>query len=68
MKDIKSPKLRMLRGKTVYNVEVSTAHGELLELTFTDGTTLVVCSVVGTDMEKTANRDDIYVSVDDVCI
>ena len=68
MLDHNSPKLRMLRGKTVYDVKVHDSHGEVLELTFTDGTRLNVCSAAGTDIEKTSHADDIYVGVDDVAI
>lgn len=58
----------MLINKTVSNIEVDCSHGEVLMVTFTDGVTLNISSVIGTDMEDLSPIDDLFVSVDGVVI
>lgn len=57
-------KLDTLCGKTVMVAEAHFAHGEVIELTFDDGTRLHVCSTYGLQ-DKTIKPDtnDIYVSL-----
>lgn len=58
------PRLKGLIGKTIDWVHLSNSHGENLQLSFTDGTRLDVCSTYGL-LDKTVKyeRDDIYVSI-----
>lgn len=65
----RSPLLDTLRGKTVASARVSQGHGEVLEITFTDGTMVHVCSTYGVSDDRiSADPHSIYVSIDEVTV
>lgn len=65
MKNPHSSLLQTLIGKTIANVDVSTSHGEVLSLTFSDGTQLDICTTNGlVDKTVTPDPDTLYVTID----
>ena len=57
---------RALLGKRLTKISLDTAHGELLELMFEDGTKLKICSTHGIDDASVLDDpNDIYISLDD---
>lgn len=58
------PLLHSLVGKTVKKIHVSNSHGEVLQLEFTDGTQLDVCTTYGLADESVApDKESLYVTV-----
>lgn len=59
--------LNQVLAKRVTNVKLHTAHGDVLEITFDDGTTLGVSTTYGL-MDKTIEPDvnDLYITINDM--
>ena len=56
--------LNKLIGKIIDRVYVSTAHGEVLTIYFTDNTYINICSTFGLhDKSIKSDRNNIYVSI-----
>lgn len=62
-------KLHTLIGKKVQKVSVSTAHGDVLEIVFADGTSLGVCTTHGlTDESVEDDPNDLYITLNDITV
>ena len=66
-REVNTDKLKNLIGKTIKNIHLHTAHGDVLEITFNNNTTLGVCTTHEI-MDKTVLDDpnDLYITLDDV--
>jgi hypothetical protein len=65
MKETVNASLRVLLGKTLISASMEGHHGDVLKLCFNDGTSVAVCTYVGTIYENDEGRykDSVYVSI-----
>lgn len=63
---VNSQALINLEGKQIRNVNLMTAHGDVFEICFEDGTSLKVCTTFGLiDDTVEPNVDDLYITIND---
>ena len=64
MKNENHSKFIGLVGKTISHVHLSNSHGDIVQIWFSDGTKLDICSYQGTAEQKNHGLEELYVSVD----